>query len=392
MALRFFIRWAADRQSQEPQCGLIPKCSLSDSHELMHLRQPLCSLCFLVSLALSQFLHLSSSLKQSAVHTKSKHGVTQERCFVLFHSAWKQVAVTSTQPVQDCPKLVQLFAAQVCGRQIPSSTNKEEGRCYITVTPAQHNISNCVFGTEKAAPAGAPFGDLLPKLDRPNRLPWRLGHLCHLPSWHIDNKFNSTHRDALPADSLLLEAQLNPVLRRKLGYLSAFLHHLGKLACRRAARQSLAGFCFETPSSVLLPTVPPSTAREPRESAPARCDAFLVLWHVYDLLKNGNRGETCTCGSGKTCTTGASTTSSITSSRVPFASFLEVASTPSCTINWSAEQEHSATTASVPSRRRASNMAHQATRRPAARNPIQHTGERESMTLLGVFPMNRSGQ
>ena len=45
------------------------------------------------------------------------------------------------------------------------------------------------------------------------------GRRCHL--------FNSTLRDALLADTLLLEALLNPVPRGNLGYPNVFLHNLG---------------------------------------------------------------------------------------------------------------------------------------------------------------------
>ena len=60
---------------------------------------------------------------------------------------------------------------------------------------------------------GVPFAEVLPKLDRFNRVSRIQGHLHHLPGWHIDNWLNSTLRDALPADILPLEALLNPVLR-----------------------------------------------------------------------------------------------------------------------------------------------------------------------------------
>ena len=43
-----------------------------------------------------------------------------------------------------------------------------------------------------------------------------LGHLHHLPGWHIDNLFYSTLRDALRADTLLLKALLKPVLGENL--------------------------------------------------------------------------------------------------------------------------------------------------------------------------------
>ena len=96
----------------------------------------------------------------------------------------------------------------------------------------------------------------------------RLGHLRPLHGWHIDSLFNSTLRNELPADSLLLEALLNPVLREILGYLRVFPPPPQELACRRSARQSVAGFCFETPSSAHPATALSCAAREHRELDP----------------------------------------------------------------------------------------------------------------------------
>ena len=100
-----------------------------------------------------------------------------------------------------------------------------------------------------------------------------------------------------------------------------------------------------------------------------RHDTFMGRWHIHDKLKEGNRSETCTCVFGKTCTTGASTTSSVTSSRVPFASFLRVASTQSCS-QIGTTGAFATTPAILPD---AEQGLLQATRRHAAREPIQHT-------------------
>ena len=158
-----------------------------------------------------------------------------------------------------------------------SSLNKQEKRCTAQAQSLQGHISVFQLLERSLAlvPVGVPFEELLPKLEGSPRPLLETGTPPPFARAHPQSVQRNVLRCA-PSRHSAPRSAVEPLFREEtLALSTCFLHTRWELACRRSARQSVTGFCFETPSQALLPTTLSSAAREHREFDPReiRCSA-----------------------------------------------------------------------------------------------------------------------